>query len=246
MNDLTLLEQPFKIITQSSEQYPVDFDDAWQWVGYTRKDNALKVLIDGFDKEQDYSLILRNRSDGKPGKPYNAYFLTVDCFKSFCMMAGTERGKEVRKYYLAVEKAFLTHAKTNVGLTETQVTQLFEQNRLIAERLERIETAILTSPDIHLRQLKEYLFHKIVITENPKDYVEFHQLYYDHKASVSEPIPKDAFASAIAFLFPQIKAKKRYSGHEFTCYRLKTPFDEEVPKGGRLRKENTEKEQGWK
>jgi hypothetical protein len=34
------------------------------------------------------------------------YFLTADCFKAFCMMAGTEKGKQVRKYYLKIEKAW--------------------------------------------------------------------------------------------------------------------------------------------
>jgi phage anti-repressor protein len=34
------------------------------------------------------------------------YFLTTDCFKSFCMMAGTDKGKEVRRYYLDIEKKY--------------------------------------------------------------------------------------------------------------------------------------------
>jgi phage anti-repressor protein len=88
-----MLEQ-FGRIVRSSEQYPVDFDQAWQWVGYSNKANALRILQSKFEAGTDYSSLLMNRSDGNPGKPYTAYFLTVDCFKSFCMMAGTEKGKE--------------------------------------------------------------------------------------------------------------------------------------------------------
>jgi len=96
------LKERFETIAQSSDQYPVDFDDAWQWIGYSTKQKGLEMLQANFEEGQDF-LTLRLKSTG--GRPSQGYFLTVDCFKSFCMMAGTERGKEVRKYYIAVEKA---------------------------------------------------------------------------------------------------------------------------------------------
>jgi phage anti-repressor protein len=106
MNELVELKERFEAVAQSSEEFPIDFDDAWQWIGYSTKGNALRVLQDNFDGGTDYLSKLINRSDGKPGKSYRAYFLAVDCFKSFCMVAGTEKGKEVRKYYLQIEKAW--------------------------------------------------------------------------------------------------------------------------------------------
>jgi phage anti-repressor protein len=108
MNELIELKERFEGIVKSTERFPVDFDEAWQWVGYSTKGNALRVLQTNFESENDYLSILINRSDGKPGKPYTAYSLTTDCFKSFCMMAETEKGKEVRKYYLTIEKAWNT------------------------------------------------------------------------------------------------------------------------------------------
>jgi phage anti-repressor protein len=105
MNELIAFDQ-LEMIAQSTNTYPVNFDDAWQWVGYTREDNALRSLKSNFIEDTDYSSLKRNRSDGKPGKPYTAYHLTTDCFKSFCMMAGTDKGKEVRRYFLDVEKRY--------------------------------------------------------------------------------------------------------------------------------------------
>jgi phage anti-repressor protein len=107
MNELIPLNR-LEIIAQSIDPYPVDFDEAWQWVEYSNKANALRTLQDNFEEGPDYSSKKRNRSDGKPGKPYNAYFLTADCFKAFCMMAGTRKGKEVRRYYLDLEKKYLS------------------------------------------------------------------------------------------------------------------------------------------
>ena len=38
------------------------------------------------------------------GRPSVSYYLTNNCFKELCMMAGTKKGKEVRRYYLDCEK----------------------------------------------------------------------------------------------------------------------------------------------
>jgi phage anti-repressor protein len=102
-------------LLSSSEQFPIDFDDAWQWVGYTQKKNALRKLVNNFEKEIDYIGDSDEDSpdqqlafaDGKAswgGHNKRILFLTVDCFKSFSMMAGTKKGKEVRRYFLNCEK----------------------------------------------------------------------------------------------------------------------------------------------
>jgi phage anti-repressor protein len=125
MNELI----PFKrleIIAQSADRYPVDFDEAWQWVGYSRKSDALEMLRAHFIEDTDFihnerkskrhNLILRNKAENQvgihggkragSGRPVEKYGLTTDCFKAFCMMAGTQTGKEVRRYYLDLEKKY--------------------------------------------------------------------------------------------------------------------------------------------
>lgn len=88
-------------LIKSENNFPVDFDDAWRWVGYNQKNDAKKVLEASFDKGFDFSgELLKN---GKRGRPIEKIFLTIDCFKQFCMMAGTPKGKEVRRYFLNCE-----------------------------------------------------------------------------------------------------------------------------------------------
>lgn len=31
-------------LVQSEKQFPVDFAECWQWLGYSRKDKALEIL----------------------------------------------------------------------------------------------------------------------------------------------------------------------------------------------------------
>jgi len=116
-------------IIQSDEKFPVDFDVAWQWVGYTRKSYAKEVLEARFDKGFDFCRIsCKNQMRGRPSQKI---FLTIDCFKNFCMMAGTQKGKEVRRYFLNCE------AELKRRIEE-------QRNQSIQDRQKQLVTAIVS------------------------------------------------------------------------------------------------------
>ncbi len=104
MKDLT--KDKIASLIGSSDQFPVDFDLAWEWVGYSRSDSALRMLKGNFEDGIDFSTIMRKNP--KRGRPVQNIRLSVDCFKSFCMMAGTNKGREVRQYFLKVEREYQT------------------------------------------------------------------------------------------------------------------------------------------
>ena len=58
-------------------------DDAWQWLGYARKDVALKALKSNFEEGVDFSTKKRKTSSG--GRPSDYISLTVECLKAFGM-----------------------------------------------------------------------------------------------------------------------------------------------------------------
>lgn len=121
-------------LLRSTDEFPVDFEDAWQWIGYTRKDSALKRLkknfilgVDYVDDSEEFSAVCRKNLQA--GRPSDLFFLTVDCFKSFAMMAGTDRGREVRKYFLDCEKHLkvLTQQQRAAGVTLDQQWSMWQQ-----------------------------------------------------------------------------------------------------------------------
>jgi phage anti-repressor protein len=89
-------------LVQSADPFPVNFEDAWQWIGYTRQDSAKKKLIHNFEEGSDF--IAKRRKNPQGGRPSEFIKLTVDCFKSLGMMAGTDKGKEIRRYFLECER----------------------------------------------------------------------------------------------------------------------------------------------
>ena len=86
----------------SEDPFPIDFDDAWQWIGYSEKRAALKVLKNNFSENVDF--LYKGTKSKTGGRPSEWVTLTVDCFKSLAMMAGTAKGREVRLYFLKCEK----------------------------------------------------------------------------------------------------------------------------------------------
>ncbi|MEO0434985.1 MAG: hypothetical protein AAF151_25175 [Cyanobacteria bacterium J06656_5] len=128
---------------QSTDPFPVDFDDAWKWIGYTRKGDAKVALLNaGFIDGVDFRVFRQTPKNSKGGRPKEFITLTVDCFKSFGMMAGTEKGKQIRQYFLECEKrvkeiipaqnAELEKLKLELELSKSELARSQSQERLLS------------------------------------------------------------------------------------------------------------------
>lgn len=69
--------------------------------------NWIKNRIEqyGFIDGEDYLINLSNRADGRGGKRRTDYHLTLDMAKELAMVENNERGRQVRRYFIAIEKA---------------------------------------------------------------------------------------------------------------------------------------------
>ncbi len=93
----------------SDEEFPINLEDGWQWLGYSRKDTAKNTLVSTFEQGVDYIIQLPSETGAVSASGFPAFnrqdvYLTVECFKAFVMLAGTAKGKEVRKYFFRCEK----------------------------------------------------------------------------------------------------------------------------------------------
>ena len=141
MNALVLKDH-FLRIAESDVEFPIDFDDAWQWIGFSRKDPALRTLKNNFEEGFDFSTS-KWKSTG--GRPTIHYQLAIDCFKSLCMMAHTDTGKEVRKYYLqGVNKIWLKTGQGKMFDGKKIDSQLEEMNILFNQLNPHFKRYLLT------------------------------------------------------------------------------------------------------
>lgn len=93
----------------SGEKFPYPLESVWQWLGYPRKDHAVRALTNtknGLIRGEDFSSKMgkRESSGASRHQVVTEYYLSSDGFKVFCMATHTERGNQVRRWYLAVEK----------------------------------------------------------------------------------------------------------------------------------------------
>jgi anti-repressor protein len=76
----------------------------------TRFDKWIARMLEyGFQENQDYVLVAQKRPTNNPKNPianFNDYALTIDAAKEIAMIQRSEKGKEARVYFIAVEKKY--------------------------------------------------------------------------------------------------------------------------------------------
>ena len=88
--------------------FVIDLDDAVIWLGFTRRDNALRAVRNKLAVDVDFKDIPQQRGN-QPGRNKERYMLTVDAFKQLCMLAGTVKGATVRRYFVKMERVLMDY-----------------------------------------------------------------------------------------------------------------------------------------
>lgn len=112
-------------LLKSTDDFVVDLDDAWKWIGWREKRDAKDVLIRNFEEGVDFSGFGTKSPSG--GRPSEWILLTIDCFKSLAMMAGTSQGKAVRKHFLDCEKQLKLIVSSHYKVTLDQEWSMWQQ-----------------------------------------------------------------------------------------------------------------------
>ena len=63
-----------------------------------------KTLKKSYIKDVDYTISKITKLKGKGGQTNEIIMLTIDCFKMLCQTTKSKKGKEVRRYFIDVEK----------------------------------------------------------------------------------------------------------------------------------------------
>ena len=86
----------------------------------------------GFSENQDYRVFVKNDDNSKGGRPSTDYEITLDMAKEIAMIQRSDRGKEVRQYFLELERRWNSpEAVMNRALeySRKQVKALMEENK---------------------------------------------------------------------------------------------------------------------
>jgi phage anti-repressor protein len=173
-------------LVNSVDEFPVDFDLAYKWLEFTRKDNAKRSLIEcGFIEGVDFCNLLPNE-EVEISKPKTAsditkkagvkqdIRLTNECFKTWGMMVATQKGKEVREYFLQCERK-MKQLAANPVRTDWVLADLME-NDVLASAVAALSQLFLSMgkeqkqdnpSDINYKEIGEALWVAAMTIQSP-------------------------------------------------------------------------------
>ena len=140
----------------NTNDFVVDVDNIWKWLGFSSKYNLIRILEKFFVKNIDYkdfSLCGEEKQEigNKGGHNIIKIMLNLKCFKTVCLKAQTTKASEIHEYYLKLETILLeTLKEDSQEFTKTLLKKdaiLEEKNRIIEtatkEKQRAVEKAIL-------------------------------------------------------------------------------------------------------
>lgn len=160
-------------IELNSDPFPVDLGDAAKWLGYSgkpsdQKRNAKAALMSMRVTEGvDYLLVKIHEQMPSGAKHVEQIRLTADCFKNFCLRAGTKRAERVREYFIAAEQRFRAAFKgeslqtsTDPATLENVIRQVFRdeaehQVTAVALEIRERDAKTLAAIEAMQQQLEE-------------------------------------------------------------------------------------------
>ena len=122
--------------------FVIDLDNVWKWLGFSQKNNAKTLLEKQFIIEKDYkkSLLLQQKQTGhvKGGHNKEIFMLNVETFKKICLKAGTKKADEVHDYFIKLENIMFEITKDECEELKNQLQQIEDiKNKEMEENIKK-------------------------------------------------------------------------------------------------------------
>ena len=146
----------------ATNDYPINLDHVFKMIGFANKGNAMKTIKSNFVENEDYKKLLfrtekqvvNGRDLGGAGMNQETVMLNVDTFKNLCMIAKTDQGKKIRKYYVKLENIYNE-------LIKEQFEQQKVELKLETQRLLEEKELQLQEKELELVKYKEKIYEEI-------------------------------------------------------------------------------------
>ena len=113
--------------------FVIDLDTVWKWLGFSQKVNAKMLLEKNFVLNKDYKnlLLLQQKQDDKTHGGHNkeTIMLNINTFKKFCLKAGTKKADEIHEYFIKLEEILQEIVKEESDELRQQILQIEDKNK---------------------------------------------------------------------------------------------------------------------
>lgn len=205
-----------------NNDFVIDLDNLWQWLGFNQKVNAKRILENHFKLDKDYIVLLNHvveqtniapepsgakKENTRGGHNKEKIMLNVKTFKKLCLKAGTKKADEIHDYFIKLE-----HFLQEIIMEESNELKLqLENQKIEIEQVQKQEyEKALQKQKVLEREkilLSEYgtigsIFYVIKVkTFENKNYIikigesrrGIAQRYKEHKSKYEECLLLDCF-----------------------------------------------------
>jgi hypothetical protein len=148
----------------SKNDFIIDLDNIWKWLGFSQKMTAKRVLEKNFLIEKDYKFLpyqvvkqkVNEEKAGSGGHNKETFMLNIDTFKKFCLKACTKKADEIHEYFIKLENMMFEITIEESEELKKQLLTVENKNEELKELEEKI---IKESNDLKLelqQKNKEY------------------------------------------------------------------------------------------
>lgn len=147
----------------TKNDFVIDLDDVWKWLGFTLKSSAKRILEQCFTIDKDYKLLLsfkaKQTTGTRGGHNKELFMMNVKTFKSLCLKAGTKKADEIHDYYLKMEE--IIHQVVQEESDELKL-QLDQKDKQLDQANDKIKTTLVQN-----QKEKERLVEQTLILQFP-------------------------------------------------------------------------------
>ena len=203
----------------SKTEFVIDLDTIWEWLGFTTKYSAKRILEKQFTINIDYKPLLifkDEQTKGRGGHNIQKIMMTIKTFKSLCLKAGTKKADQIHDYYIKMEEIL----QETIGEECTELKLQIEETELLLHdtelELEQKENELEEQEDTY-RLDKELLREKTILEHFPDNVQCVYYGLIDNLSSKNESLFKFGMSN---FLCNRVDSHKK----TFTNFRLINAF----------------------
>jgi hypothetical protein len=112
----------------TKNDFVIDLDNVWKWLGFSSKFNAKRLLENNFKINVHYKLSLlqsaKQTIHTKGGQNKEIFMLNIDTFKKFCLKAGTKKADEIHDYFIKLENIMFEITKEECNELKQQLYKI--------------------------------------------------------------------------------------------------------------------------
>lgn len=133
-----------------TNDFIVDLDNVWKWLGFNQKYDAKRLLEKHFLVDKDYKsgqeysgAVLETESLVKKngGQNIKKIFMTIKCFKTLCLKAHTSKASQIHNYYVNLEEILHETMEEETQELKEQLLQI--KNNSEEEKQKAIEETLI-------------------------------------------------------------------------------------------------------